>query len=88
LPIAQARLKIGAHDERRAVAAADKAVMFTVRLEAGRTQLQTWFEDAAGHAVCGAYYVYVERGAIALARQRVTMSDCRPTKGAALKRSW
>ena len=39
----------------------DKAVTFRVVLEAGKTQLQTWFDDAEGRELCGAYYVYVHR---------------------------
>jgi arylsulfatase A-like enzyme len=61
LPIAQARIRIGGCDERRAVAANDQAVIFTAKLPAGRTQLQTWFYDADGRELCGAYYVYVTR---------------------------
>ena len=38
-----------------------KQVTFTLKLAAGRTQLQTWFKDATGKDICGAYYVYVTR---------------------------
>ena len=58
LPIAKARVKIGRCDEARAVAPDAKHATFTVKLPAGRTQLQTWFYDAAGGELCGAYYVY------------------------------
>lgn len=61
LSIAKARLKIAGFDESRAVAMNDKAVTFTAKLPAGRTQLQTWFYDAGGKELCGAYYVYVRR---------------------------
>jgi arylsulfatase len=61
LPISKARLKIAGFDETRSVAASDKAVTFHVRLQPGRTQLQTWFLDAAGQELCGAFYVYVQR---------------------------
>ncbi|MBI5395070.1 MAG: arylsulfatase, partial [Verrucomicrobia bacterium] len=61
LPIAKARLKIGSFDESRAIAADDKAVMFTAMLKPGRTQLQTWFYDAERRELCGGYYVYVRR---------------------------
>lgn len=61
LPIAQARLTIGGFDERRAVAAGDKGIIFTAKLAPGRTQLRTWFSDAEGRELCGAYYVYVQR---------------------------
>jgi hypothetical protein len=61
LPIAQARVRVGGCDERRAVAPDDQSVTFTATLPAGRTQLQTWFYDAEGRELCGAYYVYVTR---------------------------
>ncbi|MBM3888274.1 MAG: arylsulfatase [Verrucomicrobia bacterium] len=61
LPIAKARLKITGFDESRAVGTGDKSVTFTAKLAARRTQLQTWFYDADGRELCGAYYVYVRR---------------------------
>ena len=61
LPIAKARLKIGSFDESCGVSGDAKRVIFTARLAAGRTQLQTWFYDAEGQEICGAYYVYVTR---------------------------
>ena len=61
LPVAKARLKLGDLDETRAVAEGDKAVVFSVRLKAGPAQLQTWFLDDSGQALCGAYSVTVLR---------------------------
>jgi arylsulfatase len=62
LPIGSARLKIADLDELKAVTAADKEVRFTVRLQAGqKLPMQTWFYDAAGKELCGAYVVEVER---------------------------
>jgi arylsulfatase A-like enzyme len=61
LPIAAGRLKVGATDERKAASPTDKAVTFTIDATSGPAQLQTWFEDAAGKELCGAYYVYVTR---------------------------
>ncbi|MBN2023907.1 MAG: arylsulfatase [Pirellulales bacterium] len=61
LPIAKARLSIAGFDESRATPAGDKSVTFTAELPAGRTRLKTWFMDAAGEEICGAYYVYVKR---------------------------
>jgi arylsulfatase len=61
LSIAKARLRIADFDQSRPVLAADKAVTFATRLKAGRAQLQTWLSDADGRAICGAYYVYVNR---------------------------
>lgn len=61
LSIAQARVQIADYDQSRSVAATDKAVTFTARLPAGRTQLRTSFYGADGQELCGAYYVYVLR---------------------------
>jgi len=61
LPIKSARLKLGAVDETRPVAANDKGVTFTLPLKAGKTQMQTWFYDEAGKQLCGAYFAYVRR---------------------------
>jgi arylsulfatase A-like enzyme len=61
LPVASARLKLGGFDATKPVAQMDKVVMFTTKLPAGRTKLQTWFLDADGKEICGAYYVTVRR---------------------------
>ena len=61
LPIAKARLKITEFDESKSVAPGDKSVTFAVRLKAGKTRLQTWFYDAAGNELCGAFYVTATR---------------------------
>lgn len=60
-PIAAARAKIGAFDETSTVKAADKEIVFNVRLPRGRTDFQTWFLDSEGNEICGAYYAYVLR---------------------------
>jgi arylsulfatase A-like enzyme len=61
LPVAEARLHVADFDQRKPVHSDDQAVAYTVSLKAGRTQLQTWFYDAQGKEICGAYYVYVQR---------------------------
>lgn len=63
LPIAKARLKIGSQfDESKPVAANDKDVTFRVALKAGtKLEMQSWFFDAAGSELCGAYFAYVKR---------------------------
>jgi arylsulfatase len=61
LPIAKARLKIGVFDRSKPVAPGDKAVVFTVPLKAGPAQLQTWFYDASGTELCGAFYATARR---------------------------
>jgi len=61
LPIARARLKVANFDQTVSVTATDKAISFTVTLPAGPTNLQTWFLNANGGLLTGAYYVYVNR---------------------------
>ncbi len=61
LPIESARIKIGDHTRSGTVERGGHAARFTVHLPAGPTTLQTWFLDADGESICGAYYVYVER---------------------------
>ena len=61
LPIAMARLQVAGFDESRPVAKEDVAVVFTAALKAGPARLQTWFLDANGKALCGAYYAVVRR---------------------------
>lgn len=61
LPIAKARLKIGDIEASKAVTSTDQAAVFRIQLPAGRTTLQTWFLDAAGKELCGAYYVYCRK---------------------------
>jgi arylsulfatase A-like enzyme len=61
LPIAAAELMIGRRRETHPVLPDAKAVTFQWSLPAGRTDLQTWFRDATGAEIAGAYYVYVRR---------------------------
>ncbi len=61
IPAATARLKIGTHDLTQEIPQNAAAVTFDVELKAGETQLQTWFRDAKGNDLCGAYYTYVKR---------------------------
>jgi arylsulfatase A-like enzyme len=60
-PIASARLKVGSLDETKPITHGMKSVNFTVNLARGRMELQTWFRDAAGKEIAGAYYVYVRK---------------------------
>jgi hypothetical protein len=59
LPVARAELRVGEIRAEKAVAANDKVVVFQLRLKSGRTGMQTWFRDAAGKEIAGAYYVSV-----------------------------
>jgi hypothetical protein len=61
LPIAKARIRISGVDAVRPVSTSDVSVVFSVPLKAGPAQLQTWFLDAGGKELCGAYYVYLHR---------------------------
>jgi arylsulfatase A-like enzyme len=61
LPIARARLSIGHTERAHVVNAGDLSVIERVKLERGPARLQTWFSDAEGNDICGAYYVYVTR---------------------------
>jgi hypothetical protein len=61
LPIAGARLKIAGFDRTIQVTATDRAATFNLTLPAGRTTLRTWFLDAAGKLLLGAYYVETQR---------------------------
>lgn len=60
LPIARADLKIAGIEKSKMVSATDKEAKFVVRLKRGPTELQTWFRDAGGKELCGAYYVDVK----------------------------
>jgi arylsulfatase len=62
LPVSRARLKLAGLDETRPVAPDDQAVTFTVDLKAGtKLPMQTWFYDADGRELCGAYFADVRR---------------------------
>jgi len=61
LPIAKARLRVGQHDLTGEVKQEQREAVFTATLPKGRTTVQTWFYDADGKEICGAYYVYVKR---------------------------
>lgn len=61
-PIASAVLRIGDREESVAVKPDDTSVDFTLQLESGSTEMQTWFLDAEGGPIAGAYFVEVERG--------------------------
>ncbi|HLF94893.1 MAG TPA: arylsulfatase, partial [Planctomycetota bacterium] len=62
LPVAKARLRIGAFDATKPVGPADKEIVFTVPLKGGtRTTMETWLSDASGKELCGAYFAYILR---------------------------
>jgi hypothetical protein len=61
LPIAKDRLRLGAIDLARDVKPGAKAITFSVFLDKGPRDLQTFFDDANGNELCGAFYTEVER---------------------------
>lgn len=61
LPIARAKLRVENVEQSADVPADGKCIKFVVPLEKGVTKAQTWFYDADGKELCGAYYVYVQR---------------------------
>jgi len=49
-------------DETKTVNTQDKEITFNVALKAGaKLPMQSWFYDANGRELCGAYYAYVRR---------------------------
>ncbi len=61
LPVAKARLKIGQTVQEAEVAPEDAGKVFTVALESGPVDIETWLLDEDGNPLCGAYFVYVCR---------------------------
>ncbi len=61
LPIAKAKIRVGSRELSQSVGARDKAATFRLPLTEGRTKLKTWFFDADGNEICGAYYVTARR---------------------------
>ena len=64
LPIHSARIRVWNgdktyFDEREDVASDSDGAVFTLRMPAGPAMVQTWFYDANGKELCGAYYNYV-----------------------------
>lgn len=58
--IGSARIQVGSTKRRAKVQADATSVRFELSLPAGRTTLQTWFDDPDGKPISGAYYVSVE----------------------------
>lgn len=61
IPVAKARLRVAGVDASQQVDPKATAARFSVELPAGRSRLQTWFYDASGKELCGAFYVEVRR---------------------------
>ncbi len=61
LAVAQAWLKVGEFEAEAEVVPQDRCATFVVNLNAGPTRLKTWWLDADGTKLAGAYYVSVTR---------------------------
>ena len=61
LSVARAWLKIGEFEAEAEVRPQDRCATFTADLSAGSTRLKTWWLDADGARLAGAYYVSVTR---------------------------
>lgn len=64
LPVRSARIRVWNDektyaDERQDVKPNSDGSIFTLKMPAGPAMVQTWFYDADGKELCGAYYVYV-----------------------------
>lgn len=61
LPIAKAKLRVGTAEHTCNLSPDDTCARFVVPLRKEQVKAQTWFYDADGNELCGAYYVYVRR---------------------------
>ena len=61
LPVASAWLRAGRSEETRPVPAGASEVTFRLPLERGPAQITSWWIDAAGRRLAGAYYLTAER---------------------------
>lgn len=61
LPVSRAGLRVNGTERTAPVEADTKTVAFRLRLPAGPATLRSWFDDAGGMEISGAYYVYVRR---------------------------
>jgi hypothetical protein len=61
LPIAAGRVLVAGRAMAAAAKSTDQEIALRIRLPAGRTTLQAWFQDAQGQDLSGAFYVYVKK---------------------------
>ncbi|NLF39504.1 arylsulfatase [bacterium] len=61
LPVASAWLRVGNAEQTQPVREGADHVTFRLGLEAGVAQIRTWWFDAEGNRLAGAYYMTVER---------------------------
>ena len=60
-PIAGARIIVGDEEQSAPVTPNDKSARFTFELKAGENSILTYFDDANGERILGAYWLYVNR---------------------------
>jgi len=60
IPVGRARLKIAGFDQMVKTADNQAEVKFTVSLDTGHYELETWFFDRNGKELCSAYYTMVD----------------------------
>jgi arylsulfatase len=61
VPIAGAKLTVAGQQFAAKSKPGDQAILFRATLEAGRTKMHGWFQDAQGADLCGAFYAHVRR---------------------------
>jgi hypothetical protein len=61
LPVASAWLRAGQREQTRRVPGEATEIAFEMELERGPAQIQSWWIDADGNQLAGAYYMTVER---------------------------
>ena len=61
LPIKAAKVSVAGLEVSAQTSPVEKEVILRLRLPAGRTQLQAWFQDGSGQDLSGAFYAYIER---------------------------
>jgi len=58
-PIAAAKVSVAGAEYSAKTSPEAKEVVLRLKLPAGRTRLQAWFQDSGGQDLCGAFYAYV-----------------------------
>lgn len=61
LPVAEAWLRAGDNEETKSVAPDAAEITFETRLSRGPAQIKSWWSDADGNHLAGAYYLSAER---------------------------
>lgn len=61
LPVTNAQLRIGENVQEVKVAHGDKAAVFTMKVEAGMTDISTTLFDGGGNPLCSAFYVEIRK---------------------------